>query len=995
LSNQTFTLEYLVKVTGGSQAASQINGVTKATQMNNAETIKAAKSQTQLGNESNKTAQKMTGTTRSLRGLTFGLTGLVSSGVEAIGMWGIYTDAQKRVDEATRELAEATKKYGEDSKQVKDATNELAQAERALNMVRRNTILSMFDMVTWITLTVNGILKLRQGQQAAAIAQQQLAATTTIAAAAQQRQVISTNLLSVGTFTLTPRLLSTAAATGAITPAAIAATGAVSGLTKAMRLLKIASVIGIPLVILEIASQAFQNNWGGFADKVNAVGKAFGDWFPILKPILEILGKIGRTIAAIFTGNFEEIGKIWSGTSEGMSEATKMSEELSKAIDDLNKASAEYVLNLAEMDKKQRKSALFDLGIKGGAAKRFKGVLDDIDKIQQKITGFSNAMQTIRQVDIWEKLGLKDVPNISKKIFFTFEDRFDEISEMFKKGSIGKQIFNGLEETMRKAAKDPSHGPEIIANYLANNPTTLDYLKRLGFTQEAEFLQTMVDEALQKVLSSTSAEVEGIGDAALGLVPGQTGEKDFTQKLIDTLNKNMESLKNAFENAGIQAAGAFQDAWLTMVGWKEQFIGWIDTTFPGVLPTLVEWGKLFGGALMLGIQTLSDWGSTLYTWIDEQTGGQLTNFTETGKKIGESIWKGITEFKPSVDASSLGLILGGQAAFGEGVEVEIPIKPKFTLGPGNGAFSAEVETDSSAQLSNLTQAYFSNIKPVSVPVKGQIVDVDDVIGAGGGAFGQTPGFKEGVQLKIAKVPVEGVVMSIDAASMMNAFALAKTAIVQGAQQMVQLVNQQFAHLAQVWSVVMNSLGANAKSGESQVINTMNTMAATMISLFNTIAKNWSKVMNSIISNAKSAASGVSSASNSMVSSLKKVESQAKKTAAAIRAIPSSPGKAEGGVEAAATGKFFTVNGERQFKIGDNPGGRESVAFIPHNNPQPTLDKIAQMFGTVRMGMKHNMGSVSVSRGGGGDGCVVQVFIGGRQIKPELVQILAGNQMAMK
>jgi hypothetical protein len=250
LSNQQFTLEYLVKVTGGSQAASQINGVTKATQMNNTETIKAAKSQTVLGNESSKTAQKMTGTTRSLRGLTFGLTGLVSSGVEAIGMWGIYQDAQTRVTEAQKELSDATKKYGADSKEAKDATNELAQAERALNMVRRNTILSMFDMVTWITLTVNGIMKLRQGQEAARIATQQLTAMNNIAAASQQRLTIQTNLLSAGTFTLTPRLLSTAAATGAITPAAIAATGAVSGLTKAMRLLKIASVIGIPLVLL-------------------------------------------------------------------------------------------------------------------------------------------------------------------------------------------------------------------------------------------------------------------------------------------------------------------------------------------------------------------------------------------------------------------------------------------------------------------------------------------------------------------------------------------------------------------------------------------------------------------------------------------------------------------------------------------------------------------------------------------------------------------------
>jgi hypothetical protein len=194
---------------------------------------------------------------------------------------------------------------------------------------------------------------------------------------------------------------------------------------------------------------------------------------------------------------------------------------------------------------------------------------------------------------------------------------------------------------------------------------------------------------------------------------------------------------------------------------------------------------------------------------------------------------------------------------------------------------------------------------------------------------------------------------------------------------------------------MNSLGANAKSGQSQVVNAMNTMTATLLSLFNTIAKNWSKVMNSIISNAKSAANGVKSAASSMVSSLKKVENQANATAKAITKMNSAKNsKAEGGLETAATGKMFTANGQRNITIGDNPGGRETVAFIPHNNPQPILDKIAQMFGTVRMGMRNSGSSVSVSRGGS-EGCIVQVFIGGKQIKPELVQMLAANQSAMK
>ena len=54
--------------------------------------------------------------------------------------------------------------------------------------------------------------------------------------------------------------------------------------------------------------------------------------------------------------------------------------------------------------------------------------------------------------------------------------------------------------------------------------------------------------------------------------------------------------------------------------------------------------------------------------------------------------------------------------------------------------------------------------------------------------------------------------------------------------------------------------------------------------------------------------------------------------------------AEGGLIKAQQGQFFTTNGPQLVLAGDNPGGKEDVAFIPQNNPGPTLNTIANRYG---------------------------------------------------
>jgi methyl-accepting chemotaxis protein len=93
--------------------------------------------------------------------------------------------------------------------------------------------------------------------------------------------------------------------------------------------------------------------------------------------------------------------------------------------------------------------------------------------------------------------------------------------------------------------------------------------------------------------------------------------------------------------------------------------------------------------------------------------------------------------------------------------------------------------------------------------------------------------------------------------------------------------------------------------------------------------------------------------NQVTSNLKDEEKQARKTASALRSIPSGGGFsgfdgggfnfAKGGIISAAGG--FTTNGRQLIMVGDNPGGHETVAAIPNNAPSSTMGILNRRFGT--------------------------------------------------
>jgi hypothetical protein len=76
------------------------------------------------------------------------------------------------------------------------------------------------------------------------------------------------------------------------------------------------------------------------------------------------------------------------------------------------------------------------------------------------------------------------------------------------------------------------------------------------------------------------------------------------------------------------------------------------------------------------------------------------------------------------------------------------------------------------------------------------------------------------------------------------------------------------------------------------------------------------------------------------------------------------------ITSAAMGKMFTTNGEQLFRVGDNPGGRETIAIIPHDKPHEIMDKLTKMFPPIISTLRErarrpSMQTISGSIGGGG------------------------------
>lgn len=119
------------------------------------------------------------------RGLAFGFIGLGSAVAEAAGMLSMYFDAAAKASDAQAEVNRLTGLGITSGTAYSRATNELAEAQRGLNFVLRNTILSITDIATFVLLAANAIANMRNISQSATTSTQALTTATEALAAAQ------------------------------------------------------------------------------------------------------------------------------------------------------------------------------------------------------------------------------------------------------------------------------------------------------------------------------------------------------------------------------------------------------------------------------------------------------------------------------------------------------------------------------------------------------------------------------------------------------------------------------------------------------------------------------------------------------------------------------------------------------------------------------------------------------------------------------------------
>jgi hypothetical protein len=545
----TYTLEYLIKVTnqGGANGFSQvntgINQVNKSTQQLGMSQEKLMMIQDKVATSHQKVIQAQQGVTKGMKGLAFGILGITTAGAEFVGMLSMWRQTTTAVAEAQGEVDRALKESGKNSKDYKDATMELAKANRWASMTFRNLMLSMFDMVPFFILTINGIVKLRnayktlreaQAEQQAmqavlqksniAVAQSnllqnssylQLSKAQRIAKAEQALMITSNEALALSNTGVTA---STVTANGALSTLPVAmgkgttaggklggamsklggslttAGAAVSGFLG--KIIKIAAPIGAIIIAVE----AWKNNWGGVGDVVNQAGVKIGNIHPILKTTTELLAKVGNSIDRLIHGDFEGLKNIWVGGSKEMADATtEMSEKQQKALEELHQgleetsvAGAELVTEFVEMDKKARKTFLFEHGIKGGAKSRFTDVAEDLDKLKSTFSNFAEDIKLIRlDESLGEWFNLPD--SFYKKIEFTYEDRFRKLGK-----DIGDKGLQNLADELEKAAKQ-NKGFEgfkqAVINAVKADPTLMSKLKVFDPEAYNEFKKILDEEA--------------------------------------------------------------------------------------------------------------------------------------------------------------------------------------------------------------------------------------------------------------------------------------------------------------------------------------------------------------------------------------------------------------------------------------------------------------------------------------------------------------------
>ena len=189
----------------------------RSTSKANTTTGKFAQSQDKAAGSTKSFAEKFQGN----RGLIFSVTGIITAGVEAIGMFQNFQNALAKQSAAQDTLNRLEQEGITTGREYTQAQRDLDDANRSVSFALRIMALSMGDLIPFSLLLVNQFVNMRAAAQQAAAAKQTLTATTQALGTASQQAAAgglaqmftSTGQVTNGVNALTPAVRNTTVAT--------------------------------------------------------------------------------------------------------------------------------------------------------------------------------------------------------------------------------------------------------------------------------------------------------------------------------------------------------------------------------------------------------------------------------------------------------------------------------------------------------------------------------------------------------------------------------------------------------------------------------------------------------------------------------------------------------------------------------------------------------------------------------------------------------------
>lgn len=1003
MPSSQFDLLLAVKSTGAAETANQIKSIgTAAQQTGNATNTlpssfaKVTQTATGMNTQITKTRQVMgatvttvSNTTKATQGWTSVLKnnvlaiGSAVSGV--IGLVAQYTQLQKtqlatqrsavqleaaqnKVSKLTTKLANDIQKYGQNSKEVAQDAADLsvaqgrlavAQERNSLNQEHLNEQIADFavNILPNLISVGSGVIQVIQGFRSA---QQEAAAVTTITGDAIAVQNAQMAISKVGAAEL-------AVANKGLAASEIATGEAATVAGTAMRTALIRTGIGALLVAAGTALVAFTQNWWGFRDAVNSAGAAIGKFLPGLTPMLNLLQQVGEWMNRLFGTEIPQSADAASTAIEGVGAAgTKAAEATQKAAEEISKSWSDIFKSIdisafsGKNKFKDQFKAIRELGFGKSGVHKIKFALELADTEQSLFSKISKALGIIRVFHLPASDQRKWANNI-----------IDDLSKGIKDQPELKNILQPLVDIIRNNKKSSNLGllvaqyfeslPEDVKAVLSANQIDIPGLiKNMGFTEEA--IKSSLQSVTQKAFGSKWFPKPKEGETMWFGTPGSSGahpvgEFHDEKKNEDGVTSGQSFATNfvaGFKTGLTQVAGTLDTviatvakgwdvifkglgagdaAWFS-VGWQSfkdfggQVMTWVTSALDTVNKTVQGLGAGAAAWFTTGWTTLKDTGATIISWLDLQLGGQGARISKIGSDLWTIIQNGwvlvkdagttiVTWLSNQINGAKTTLNSIGGTIWTEiqaGIKAAQDRSPKNSGDPFAGLLGlfgfGKVQTAEGGTPTGQDQAN-KTVQGNQPQAQLQITDATKNITR---LIGNFMGYVSVVTKAnpAAKLDITGAVKSI-----------------------TRLIGD-FGG----WFSIVQKANPKARIDITGAVKSITRLIGDFNGYVKTVEKTNPKVKIDITGAVKSIdrligdLQGIPNISRTVTIHTNHVTDFAKGGILSF---------AKGGVISAESGRIFTSSHEQLVNISDNPGQRESVAFVPHDNPFPTLERLFGMF----------------------------------------------------